>query len=200
MASRGYQPTKVAVVMRTVRVDRLISQGLLPATAVPAGTEISNEEGEIVFWSWNDGDDSTWEGITYVAKYTTGQWATYDSQISIPVPQYTTVWSQQTGGSIQEEHQDVTDRSRRKMDGFLQAIARPGDYGAIATPAAMSSQLPGTRLASPSKQDYQDFLVCSVGFCFICAEGCVFAGPFWPECFGLCCFLSVLFCGWYHLF
>jgi hypothetical protein len=201
MASQGYRPTKVAVVVRTVRVDKLISEGVIPSSAVPVGTEISNQEGEVIFWSWDDGNDGTWEGVTYVAKYSTGQWATYNSQVNIQVPQYSTVWAQMTGGSIQEENQDVLDRGPQRMNGFLQAISRGGGVPATPLAVASSPRAPGVGLAAiNANQEFEDFVICSVGFCYICAEGCIFAGPFWPECFGLCCFLSILFCAWYHFF
>lgn len=190
LRGRGFKPTQEVVVLKTVRVDDVITGS---GAMAPASTSQGNSEGEVVFWSWDDGDDGTWEGTTYVTKYATGEWATHDSQLNIETTNYWTVWSVKTGGSgPSEEYQ----------------VSHPGDQGGGSIMFAVSGQRLSSMQGAPAPgqgpqlagwQEFQDFIWCSGALCGVCFGTCLASGPLFPGCFTICCGLSVLFCAFNHL-
>lgn len=80
LRGRGYEPTRTVSVSRTVATPGLISDSA------------SSSDGEIVMWSWDDGDDGTWEGMVYVKRYSDGATATSEGQMDITVPEVRPIW------------------------------------------------------------------------------------------------------------
>ena len=81
LAARGYRPTDILVVQRKLGPAESVLPGVNGPMSIvpqPASTTYSNSAGEQIFWSWDDGDDSTWEGSQYVERYSDGAWASYD--------------------------------------------------------------------------------------------------------------------------
>ena len=44
---------------------------------------VSQDGIEVVWYSWDDGDNSTWEGETWAQNYNTGEGVTWDGQIPL---------------------------------------------------------------------------------------------------------------------
>ena len=52
-------------------------------------------EGEIVYWAWDDGDYSTWEGMIYLNEYSSGTWIAANCQTSLVEGQeWNLIWDQ----------------------------------------------------------------------------------------------------------
>lgn len=84
MIARGYRPTQIAVVVRSLH---LTSDGWVPAKNLGpyrrAQTTVQAAEGEVIFWSWDDGDPTTWEGTIHCENYTSGVTVDLDDQADI---------------------------------------------------------------------------------------------------------------------
>lgn len=80
LRDRGFVPTETVYVERTIRLAS--TQPFGKGLVVPAQDySESNEDGEILFWSWDDGDDATWEGSIYIEIYSDGAASTWEGQI-----------------------------------------------------------------------------------------------------------------------
>jgi len=72
LKNRGYKDTGDIEVFRTVRTARnRFDKHRGPNYLVDT---LSSSEGEIVYWAWDDGDPTTWEGSVYLLEYTSGNW------------------------------------------------------------------------------------------------------------------------------
>jgi len=81
LMDKGFEPTENVYVERTVRfLSDPSGHGEIEATPVQSYSEQSSE-GEIIFWSWDDGNDATWEGIIYVEVYATNEASTWEGQL-----------------------------------------------------------------------------------------------------------------------
>lgn len=169
LSARGYRPTDTIFVERSLKPEeaRDILGDAGPRLISPrrASTTYSNWQGEQIFWSWDDGNDGTWEGSQYVERYSDGAWVTFDGQLDISNTNGDAIWGVRTGGGggLNERNQ----------------VSHPGVYG------------PGSvRLAGWNElnKDFRDWAVCITGGCLGCAGGCLFTGPAYPVCYGSCCF------------
>lgn len=81
LRARGFRQTENVVVLRSVS---LVAGRAIPrnGTALVEDT-ISTGDGELVFWSWDDGDDSTWEGSIYMCSYSPEADLLADAQLDI---------------------------------------------------------------------------------------------------------------------
>lgn len=196
----GYKPTGEVVVYRTVNVAKPVSKGLRSGNnslVLPAQDTYSDSEGEVIFWSWDDGDNGTWEGITSVERYSDGAYATYESQALIATDNYDTVWEDQTsyygggadGGGGNGDGGPGIIRSALPSGlpatSFRRAVLKPGDG------------LNGTFRTMPvvAGRSWSSYLYCVAVGCTSCAHNCRYTGPLWPGCFGLCCGYFVVRCG-----
>lgn len=194
LADRGFAPTNLILALETVVVVGQ-ERREAPAGVGFASTTVSNSSGEVIIPSWDDGDDSTWEGVIYVEDYSTGEWATYAGQLDISTPAYSANWATRTGPLNQQGHWSEGQPEMDRLSGFALAVAR--ERGRVVH--APSREPGAAALASSGLVMFRDFAWCSVSWCAICAELCLLSGPYWGVCFGGCCVGGVITCAIYHL-
>ncbi|MGD2113917.1 MAG: hypothetical protein PVG07_02620 [Acidobacteriota bacterium] len=190
LRARGLEPTEHVYVERTVRLasNRNESSG---SRAVPTQDySEENSDGEIVFWSWDDGNDATWEGSIYVEVYSSGDASTWEGQIDASDEThewnyYEKTWSGGGDGPGGEPLPATNEAppwpSRRSHHGVTLASRSPngshtayGSNGSMYTPVGWSSWAHCWR-------------ACVVGGCAAVAIQCIRSGPLWPACFGIGC-------------
>jgi hypothetical protein len=182
LASRGYRPTDTIFVERSLTpkeaLDALGKEGEGLIRPLLSSTTYSNSQGEQIFWSWDDGNDGTWEGSQYVERYSDHAWVTYDGQLDISNTNGDAIWSQKTGGSsgITPENQ----------------VSFPG--------AAGHSDVRLAGFFGNLDEEFKDWAVCITGGCLACAGGCLFTGPAYPVCYGSCCFGVSIACAFDYYF
>lgn len=150
LRARGYTPTETVVVMR-----QIARTPLTDADSGDAKASVSNSEGEVIFSSWDDGDDSTWEGVIHVERYSDGKTVSKPAQLDISTAQPHVIWEGGGGAGIPDK-------------------ASEGEL---------------TR-----KFGWNNFMLCSLGFCMTCGELCTLGGPVWGTCFSLCCVTAIIGC------
>lgn len=193
LAARGYRPTDILVVQRKLGPAESALpgyQGPMSVVPQPAATTYSNSAGEQIFWSWDDGDDSTWEGSQYVERYSDGAWASYDGQLDISNTDGTALWGIRTGGGggVNQEHQVLSPSRSPRVDLRFATLDRIPAYsrGGV-VPASLD-------------EDFRTWAICITGGCMGCAGGCLFTGPAYPVCYGSCCFGVSIACAFDYYF
>jgi len=165
----GAEPTQNVVVLRWDRARPAAFEGRLSQGSYALATVASTSQGSVTFWSWDDGNDATWEGVVTVENYSNGAWSTWEAQIDISTSAYTTLWAERTGGEIEEEYQ-----TRNWSEPNDLRLAQWGPRGGCA----------GCAYAT---QEYQDFIDCIVTGCSGVAAACRMMGPGWANCFAAGC-------------
>lgn len=147
-----------------------------------------NRDGEIVFWSWSDGNNATWEGEIYVEVYSTGWAATYEGQIDASTSQHPWIWYENTWerprGPIQTEYGTPPPAS-----GFAVLAVAPSWL-----PRDPASRPSGYALALRGMAWAKCWRGCVVGACSAIAGACLFSNGLWPKCFGGGCVFAELGC------
>jgi len=177
LEARGYKPTETIVIRRIQRLDKVR----------PAQTYTDGDT-EIVFWSWDDGDDSTWEGEIYMENHTSGVSLLLDGQIAIGNPALPVTWETQI-----------------YRHGPLTSPADPGSEvsmprrGTAVQIASLSGGLAGTDAGIQLVQfgprhRLQHWAECSATGCWSALVACRFTGPAWPECAAGACLGVMLGC------
>ncbi|HEX2163829.1 MAG TPA: hypothetical protein VHM02_07760 [Thermoanaerobaculia bacterium] len=206
LTARGHRPTDRIVVVRSIGTARALAgrprSPQAPKLLLQAQTTTDqNGQGEQIFWSWDDGDDSTWEGSQYVERYSDGAWITVDGQLDISQVGGDAIWATKTGGGL------GIDPDHRDTSWFGPADARGGIVEAL-----RSSQSPTLlRFAQqeqdperPRNQEWEDqmdgWAKCVGATCAGCALGCMFTGPGYPGCYGACCIGGMVACALEHFF
>lgn len=87
LMGRGLIPTDHVLVVRHIPAAEIIGRSVTPISYSPQDFQESVNGKEILMWSWDDGDDSTWEGTVSVERHSDGLFATWDLQIDIPTAQ-----------------------------------------------------------------------------------------------------------------
>ncbi|MGN6182724.1 MAG: hypothetical protein ACTHQM_03620 [Thermoanaerobaculia bacterium] len=172
LTARGFTPTDRVVVFRTGAVA--------PANFAPVQS-VETTEGEIVFWSWDDGDDSTWEGTMWLARYSNGaellQEAQFDVATTTPTVTYeSTIWRKPPD----LEYADTLSSGRQ------QPLLVASLNGVAASPQI--------ELASSMPRPAREWLGCVINGCLVGAVACVFTGPAFPECVVVVCAAVKLGC------
>ncbi|HYR29460.1 MAG TPA: hypothetical protein VEU30_13400 [Thermoanaerobaculia bacterium] len=97
LRDRGYTISDDIQVIRTAE-----------STQSRVQSSVSDAGGEMVFWAWDDGDDSTWEGVIYVEDFATGATATWNAQLDVSTDAFEVLWEQQVGGSGPSDGPNMT--------------------------------------------------------------------------------------------
>lgn len=176
MLANGYSPTTVVTVRRTVRSDLIHDQSPHRPVDPRLAQSYSSSEGEITFWSWDDGDDSTWEGTVHVSRYSDGVWRTINGQSYIGNENYSGIWSQLVGEWSPPEEEFQSEWNSASPDGTVRFADWDGSHE------------PEYRLAFLEEFDWDGYWICVTARCgAACPTLCAFAGPFWGYCYGGCC-------------
>lgn len=135
----------------------------------------------MIFWSWDDGDPSTWEGQIYVANYEHDFEALLETQFAIGSVPYSVVW----GGMIWSR--------RGPYQQFPDAASTGGDetFGTEFLASLLAGGGPGLLAGGDEppkpKPKAQHYLECWLGGmgsgCFAGAVRCLLTGPAWVVCF-----------------
>jgi hypothetical protein len=106
LIERGYKPTGEAVVLRSTSLVRDREKPRKPFGFIQE--TIQDSSGEVTFWSWDDGQDGTWEGTIYMADYD-GFESLADAQIYFDTPDFAPTWEYtvHVEGPPQEYHRDA---------------------------------------------------------------------------------------------
>lgn len=182
---QGFSPTE------TVYVERVI--GLAHGSAQESGSSVGlaqtyseqDGRGEIVFWSWDDGQPNTWEGTIYIEIYSNGAASTWEGQINSgttdhPWVYYRKTWEQQP---------------RPPQQTLWDAPPLPGTV----VPATMKTPFNGSpdeiMLAGTFYGWAKCWRQCVVGWCAGAAVACLGTTVNWPICWGAACSGAELACG-----
>jgi hypothetical protein len=160
LQERGFTPTESVVVIRSIHTG-----------IVPTQSSVETSEGEIVFWSWTDGDPSTWEGSMYATKYATGQETVYDGQIDTPT------------NDVRWEYMSY-DTPRQR---YQTTQTQPENEGIYLLASLRSPRSAGIETIATSRPKIREWVGCVVGGCMALGMGCVLSGPLYPECVILGC-------------
>ncbi|MGH2627716.1 MAG: hypothetical protein ACRDHY_13820 [Anaerolineales bacterium] len=176
LEERGLSATQRVFVERTVRLAR----GPSGTQVVPAQTHSEqNGEGEIVFWSWSDGNDNTWEGTIYYEVYDTGTAATWDGQIDVSIKEYPWIWYERTwfrDPGPQQAH-----------------LSEPPRMGQVAL--AGLDRLPPMGVVPAGALDWaRCWRKCVIAGCTGSAFGCLASNGGWPGCWAAWCVGSEVTC------
>lgn len=182
LLNRGFRPTNRVYVERTVRLvsGRPTRE---PGKALPVQDySETNEDGEIAFWSWDDGDDGTWEGTIYVEVYSTGDASTWEGQIDATTEDHDWIYNQMTW-----EKPGVGDDPIRAR---WQPSPGPNSRGRI-VPASLPVGPQGLQRGNPVPAGWIEWAecwrACVVGGCAAAALHCRFTNGAWPACWGAAC-------------
>jgi hypothetical protein len=178
MRDHGFKPTEIVDVVRnTARA------GARPRSHVPgiflAQDYVADSTGELVMWSWDDGDASTWEGVIYAESYSDGIYVTEDSQINVvsdpyPVWEYTAAAYDSGGNDLLL----IKNRIHRQSP-VPQIASASADMQRAIVEGTPPNSIELARVPEPVRA----WLACTIGGCGSAAWGCAVSGPGWGHCF-----------------
>jgi hypothetical protein len=189
LRERGFTPTDFVYVERTLR--RLNARLKSSSSVLPAQDYSEwNADGEIVFWSWTDGDDGTWEGSIYMEAYGDDSASTWEGQIDVSVEEYPWVYYSNTWTGDGDGGGD--DGGGDPLPTLKKTPPRPGQI----VPAVASSGYPSTMYMLVGWNEWgRCWRGCVIGNCTTAAIACRYTGPLWAKCFGGWCGGSLVGCG-----
>jgi hypothetical protein len=187
MEQRGFSPTDIVTV---VRADRKVARrGSKPSSdGIQLVETFANADGEVTIWAYDDGDDSTWEGILYFEDYATGKYAIHEAQIDVSAAAPTVIWEEQTDAG---ERIQPYDRER---------------VGNFASKSRVATLIASASLHSLPRQDVQlvqqlerqkkvgGFLECLISWCSPVWDSCRWAGPLTVRCVMIGCGAAAIYC------
>lgn len=167
-ARRGWRPTQNVVVMRSLR---LTSQGWVPANALPfrQAQSFSGVEGEVMFWSADDGNPATWEGTIYGDNYQSGDVFVLSDQVDVST-----------------DYPDVITE-----DTIYEQFGKGGDELPLSLHGAGAAHSPYHRVLDKANRGYLKCVLVGAG---LTGLRCAFTGPEWPLCFLIGATIVVLTC------
>lgn len=185
LARRGFTSTPLVYVERTIRLARNPA-GEDRSTTLPAQTHSEqNGDGEIIFWSWDDGQNATWEGAIYVEIYSTGSATTWEGQIDASTTEHPWIYYEKTwqggGGGPHEVRFGVPPPLPGMQAVPAVSLGQASSYGAGYAPASWLGWAVCWRR-------------CVVVGCGTAAIGCLSSGPAWPGCFAAWCLGAEIMC------
>jgi len=200
---RGYRPTDHVYVSKVIRFASLNpsearSGSVLRTSMRPQQYSEQFQEGEVTFWSWDDGYDGTWEGVLYAENYSNGGWQTHEAQLNIEVDgNYWTVWHDRVageggGGAPLPVSLDQEQESGDFLGQFVTAVNQDKRSSEFVTLRASGV----SAAASSSFVSFGpiDYYWCAFWGCLGAAVGCGFLGPAAPPCFFATCTAVLIGC------
>jgi hypothetical protein len=165
---RGWRPTQNLVVMRSLR---LTSAGWVPANQLPFRQvqDFSAPEGEVMFWSADDGNPATWEGTIYGNNYQTGEVFVLSDQVDI----------------------STDDPDVMSEDTIYDYFNKGGEELPVSLRGAGPAHSPYHRVIDNRNRGYLKCVIVGMG---VAALRCAFAGPEWPLCFLAGAALAIIVC------
>ena len=187
LQSRGLKPTDNVVVVRTLALGEPLATSVPQSTLITRDVSVGDASGEMVFWSWDDGNPNTWEGSIYVDHYSQDYQALFEGQLLIPTSNYDWNW----GSRIWQS------REPRLIE-MLGDPTHPGapDESVAANPATPFGvdigSTAGSGLSTRAIRDrIPGYLRCwlggVIGGCTTVGWTCIGSGLGWPACFALGC-------------
>lgn len=161
LAGRGLKPTRVVGVVRSLSTASSKRRGTGPIRPVA-----SDGTGEITVWAWDDGDDSTWEGLVYIERYGEGA-VTFTTQIYIP-------------------DQAMRWNDPISYERFREPVILTSHRGSSRGGIQLIDRRPQEKIA--------DWATCAFFWCLGAAVGCIVMGPLWYPCFLAGCFTALIGC------
>ena len=186
LRAKGWTPTEHVLVVRTVRKAITSRNGygpILPAQT----TTIDTDEGEVVFWSWDDGDPLTWEGEMWAQRYSDGAEA-------LTAPQADTEQHYVTSEELIYWHSPTVENPVGRHDtggSRTPMIQRAKWSGNSAGPILLTQE---RRKPVDARQFVKDYLSCVLVSCGGGLVGCMFSGPLYIECITLNCAAFITLC------
>ncbi len=195
LPAKGYRPSKEVLVQRVTRPQRAAIRGDGFANRgdgffmFAQSYQESNSEGEIIFWSWDDGDPGTWEGVVWFEDYTRGIAGTNEAIVDISSTEahelvfLVNTWESGGGSGGSGEQQIMWDAPRcaTVVPGVRFASLDVGSTWVVGDYA----------LASSGRFSWRRWGGCTVvggvGGCAGAATGCALTGPGWAKCTGGFC-------------
>lgn len=188
LLARGFTPTDIVVVHRSIRQVKGPAAAREPHVQLASETQIQDSDGEIVFWSWDDGDDSTWEGSMYMSDYEYSSEALSNTQLWIADEEsHYPLWEENiyydggtTPGPIDKA------RINHARDGIqLVSFSSGGNFKLV---------------QSSVHRLVQDWGWCAASMCGGAILGCRATGPKYPVCVKFNCSLGAISCGIFALY
>jgi hypothetical protein len=181
MRDRGFKPTDIVMVARNDGSGGEIA---------PVEDSFSNQEGEIVFWSWDDGANETWEGVIYVEDYVTGAFATWESQLDISTEDEYPLWESYVGGGGGGPREPVY-QTHLFQDEPPQLASSAAEYAL--------DRIRGGTSRDIQRVGLRRWAACTGAGCAGSAIGCIATGPKWAVCTGIWCAGWAIGCGIHEL-
>lgn len=190
LAQHGCKATETIVVRHVSR---------RPAKKVQPTESYTDGDTEIVFWSWDDGDNATWEGEIYVINHSSGAEMLLDGQFdtttqSLPVSWESTVYRR---GPMTAPAEGSPTTSLPREDSVQ--VAGLGNQGILAAVHAMRSNSIELVQTGPRRR-LQHWAECAGGGCWSGLLACRFTGPAWVDCAAGTCMAVMVACAWDALF
>lgn len=173
LRARGWVPTETVVVFRSLR-DTIATTSAVTTLE----TTITSDEGEVTFWSWNDGDNGTWEGEMFASRYEDSAEVGTAGQIDIRTAAPVVLW------------EEVFYEKPGTGEDFQEPLS--------ASPISRNSGSTSIGSIQPNKMNTTDFfwdwVDCVVATCLTAIVGCASVGPGYIECVVLFCHAGVIGC------
>jgi hypothetical protein len=190
LAARGFTKTETAVVVRTLSLAAY--RAAESPSVLKVQSTITSSEGELVFWSWTDGDPSTWEGTIFMEAYGYGETLS-DAQLDIA--------SAATADVIWEDL--ISYRFDRDGPIILDPVSSPkqtnprksrAQLASSSSDAASNYSYVGTGGGNRPENPVKEWFVCTVAGCLGAAAACWIAGPAFFGCFTQWCTAAAVTC------
>ena len=185
LAARGFSPTATVYVERLIGLARSPGEG--PESSLRPAQNYSEQSssGEIVFWSWDDGQPNTWEGSIYMEIYSNGAASTWEGQIysgtsDHPWVYYYKTWEQPP---------------RPPLPTLWDAPPLPGAVLSAAMKGPFQGPPGEIMLAGTFAGWARCWRKCVVAWCAGAAVACIGSTVGWPLCWGGACTGVELACG-----
>lgn len=201
MADRGATPTEEVLVLRSLALASIVSESSMSPGSLLQSVAIGDASGEMVFWSWDDGDPNTWEGQVYVAHYAEEYEGIFDVQFHVASVPFSLSWADLVWQSRDPWSQ--TPDGVARDGGRVNSSADPWVTPALASRAdcdyeAMmrSARGPGGAPKEPLSQVYWDCWIngvadgCAYGV-LGCIVGAALGGVGFPVCVAVECGVGV---------